>query len=74
LSPAFSIAPPVADSTAFVSHIVWTGTSPVPGVTLLSGTYTDPSAHPYWTIAIQAPDLPWYGRHDLARCPVMHLR
>jgi hypothetical protein len=52
---AFQIAPPVADSTAFISHIAWTSTSPVPGVTLLSGTYTDPLAHPYWTITIQAP-------------------
>jgi hypothetical protein len=49
------IAPPAADSTAFISHIVWSSTSPVPGVTLLSGTYTDPSVHPYWTITIQAP-------------------
>jgi exopolysaccharide biosynthesis protein len=52
---ALAIAPPVSDSTAFVSHIAWTSTSPVPGVTLLSGTYTDPAAHPYWTITIQAP-------------------
>ena len=49
------IAPPTADSTAFISHITWTSTSPVPGVTLLSGTYTDPQAQPYWTITIQAP-------------------
>jgi exopolysaccharide biosynthesis protein len=54
-SHAFDIAPPVADSTAFISHIAWTSTSPVPGVTLLTGTYTDPAAHPYWTITIQAP-------------------
>ena len=52
---AFQVAPPVADSTAFISHITWTSTSPVPGVTLLSGRYTDPLAHPYWTITIQAP-------------------
>jgi hypothetical protein len=52
---ASRIAPPVADSTAFVSHISWTSTSPVPGVTLLSGTYTDPLVHPNWTITIQAP-------------------
>jgi exopolysaccharide biosynthesis protein len=52
---AFPVAPPVADSTAFISHITWTSTSPVPGVTLLSGTYSDPAAHPYWTITIQAP-------------------
>jgi phosphodiester glycosidase len=35
--------------------MAWTSTSPVRGVTLLSGTYTNPSAHPYWTITIQAP-------------------
>ena len=52
---ALPIAPPVADSTAFISHITWTATSPVPGVTLLTGTYTDSAAHPYWTITIQAP-------------------
>jgi exopolysaccharide biosynthesis protein len=51
----FSAARPAGDSTAFVSHIAWTSTSPVPGVTLLSGTYTNPLAHPYWTITIQAP-------------------
>jgi exopolysaccharide biosynthesis protein len=49
------IAPSAADSTAFISHITWTSTSPVPGVTLLSGTYIDPLAHPYWTITVQAP-------------------
>jgi hypothetical protein len=53
--PAFGIVPPSADSTAFVSHITWTARSPVQGVTLLSGTYTDPAVHPYWTITIQAP-------------------
>jgi hypothetical protein len=53
--PASAIAPPSADSTAFISHIAWTSTSPVKGVTLLTGTYTDPAAHPYWTITIQAP-------------------
>jgi hypothetical protein len=52
---AFPVAPPAADSTAFISQIAWTATSPVPGVKLLSGTYTNPSAHPYWTITIQAP-------------------
>jgi hypothetical protein len=52
---ASGIAPPAADSTAFIARIAWTSTSPVRGVTLLSGTYTDPAAHPYWTITIQAP-------------------
>jgi hypothetical protein len=52
---SFPITPPVTDSAAFVSHIDWTSTSPVRGVTLLSGTYTDSSVHPYWTITLQAP-------------------
>jgi Phosphodiester glycosidase len=52
---AFGIAPPSGDSTAFVSHISWTATSPVRGVTLLSGKYADPAARPSWTITIQAP-------------------
>jgi hypothetical protein len=51
----FPVAPPAADSTAFISHISWTSTSPVPGVTLLSGSYTNADVHPYWTITIQAP-------------------
>jgi hypothetical protein len=64
---ASQIAPPVADSTAFVSHITWTSTSPVPGVTLLSGTYTDPLVHPYWTITIQAPTTsPFNGTSEEA--------
>jgi hypothetical protein len=53
--PAGGIAPPAADSTGFVGHIAWTSSSPVRGVTLLSGRYTDPAAHPFWTITIQAP-------------------
>jgi hypothetical protein len=61
------IAPPVADSTAFVSNIAWTSTSPVPGVTLLSGTYSDPLVHPYWTITIQAPTTsPFNGTSEEA--------
>ncbi len=43
------------DSTAFVHHIRWTSTSPAPGVTLLSGVYSDPTASPSWTVTIQAP-------------------
>jgi hypothetical protein len=53
--PSLGMAPPSADSTAFISRMVWTSTSPVRGVTLLSGTYTDPAVHPHWTITIQAP-------------------
>ncbi len=58
---ASGIAPPSADSTAFISHIAWTATSPVRGVSLLSGKYTDPAAHPYWTITIQAPARSPFG-------------
>ncbi len=43
------------DSTAFVHEVQWSSSSPVPGVTLLSGVYSDPSANPYWTVTIQAP-------------------
>jgi len=32
------------DSTAFVHRIQWSSSSPVPGVTLLSGVYSDPRA------------------------------
>jgi hypothetical protein len=54
-------------STAFVSHISWTSTSPVPGVTLSSGTYTDPLVHPYWTITIQTPTTsPFNGTSEEA--------
>jgi hypothetical protein len=52
---ASPIASASADSTSFISQFHWTSTSPVRGVTLLSGTYANPSAHPYWTITIQAP-------------------
>lgn len=63
----FQIAPPAGDSTAFISHISWTSTSPVPGVTLLSGTYTDPDAHPYWTVTIEAPTTnPFNGTSEEA--------
>jgi hypothetical protein len=64
---AFPIAPPIGDSTAFVSHISWTSTSPVPGVTLLSGTYTDPGVNPDWTVTIQAPAMsPFDGTSEVA--------
>jgi hypothetical protein len=64
---AFPIAPPVPDSAAFVSHIAWTSTSPVRGVSLLSGTYTNSSVHPYWTITIQAPATsPFHGTSEEA--------
>ena len=43
------------DSTGFVHKIQWSSSSPAPGVTLLSGVYSDPSANPYWTVTIQPP-------------------
>ncbi|HUA05508.1 MAG TPA: phosphodiester glycosidase family protein [Solirubrobacteraceae bacterium] len=43
------------DSTGFVHKIQWSSNSPAPGVTLLSGVYSDPSANPYWAVTIQAP-------------------
>jgi len=43
------------DATGFVAKIHWDSSSPAPGVTLLSGVYSDPSANPYWTVTIQAP-------------------
>jgi hypothetical protein len=49
------------DSTAFVHQIGWTSTSPVRGVTLLSGAYSDPSATPFWTVTIQAPAQSPFG-------------
>jgi hypothetical protein len=62
-----AIAPPSADSTAFIAQLAWTSTSPVKGVTLLTGTYTDPAAHPYWTITIQAPATsPFTGTSEKA--------
>ncbi len=66
-SQAYPITPPAADSTAWISHISWTSTSPVPGVNLLSGTYTNPNVHPYWTITIQAPTTnPFNGTSEEA--------
>jgi hypothetical protein len=41
--------------TRFVHEIQWGSSSVRPGVTLLSGTYADPKANPYWTVTIQAP-------------------
>jgi hypothetical protein len=60
-APASGVALPAADSTAFISDIAWTSSSPVRGVTLLSGKYSDPATHPYWTITIQAPARSPFG-------------
>jgi hypothetical protein len=55
------------DSTAFVHRIQWSATSPVRGVTLLSGVYSNPKAHPDWTVTIQAPTTsPFDGSAELA--------
>jgi hypothetical protein len=52
---------------AWVHQIQWTASSPVPGVTLLSGSFTDVSSHPYWTDTIQAPTAsPFDGSAELA--------
>jgi hypothetical protein len=40
---------------AWVHQIQWTASSPVPGVTLESGSFTDGDSHPFWTDTIQAP-------------------
>jgi len=49
------------DASGFVSQIQWSASSPVPGVTLESGSYSDPSAKPYWTVTIQAPAQSPFG-------------
>ncbi len=47
--------------------IQWSSNSPVPGVTLLSGVYSDPTATPYWTVTIQAPaESPFGGSTEEA--------
>ena len=43
------------DPIGFVHKIQWSSSSLAPGVTLLSGVYSDPSVNPYWTVTIQAP-------------------
>jgi hypothetical protein len=50
-----------------VRQIKWTSSSPAPGVTLLSGSYTDPDSHPYWTVTLQAPTpSPFDGSAEVA--------
>src|ERR1700733_2260169 len=52
---------------AWVHQIQWTASSPVPGVTLLSGSFTDAGSHPYWTDTIQAPTTsPFDGSAEVA--------
>jgi hypothetical protein len=52
---------------AWVHQIQWTASSPVPGVTLFSGSFTDAGSHPYWTDTIQAPTTsPFDGSAEVA--------
>lgn len=54
-------------SPSFVRAITWTSTTPAPGVQLLSGTFSDPSVHPQWTITIEAPTAsPFDGSLEFA--------
>ena len=53
--------------TAWVRQIKWSSSSPVPGVTLLAGSFTDSASHPDWTVTIQAPTTsPFDGSAELA--------
>ena len=53
--------------TAWVRQIKWSSSSPVPGVTLLAGSFTDSASHPDWTVTIQAPtSSPFDGSAELA--------
>ncbi|HEY2273754.1 MAG TPA: hypothetical protein VGH30_13330, partial [Jatrophihabitantaceae bacterium] len=45
---------PASAHASFVRDINWTSSSPTAGVQLLSGTFTDPAAHPSWTAALPA--------------------
>jgi hypothetical protein len=52
---------------AWVQQIQWTTSAPVPGVTLLSGSFTDPDSQPYWTDTLQAPTTsPFDGSSEVA--------
>jgi len=58
---------PASAHASFVRDIEWSSSSPAPGVQLLSGTFTDPVAHPSWTVTIQAPTRsPFDGTPELA--------
>ena len=65
--PSSAEAQQSGDSTAFVHQIHWSSTSPTRGVTLLSGVYSNPNAHPDWTVTIQAPTRsPFDGSAEVA--------
>ena len=41
--------------TAWVRQIKWSSSSPLRGVTLLAGSFTESTSHPDWTVTIQSP-------------------
>ena len=54
-------------ASGFIRHISWTWSTPTRGVELLSGSYTNPSVHPNWTITIEAPTVsPFDGSQEFA--------
>ena len=64
---ACAAVPASAQAASFVRDIDWTSSSPAAGVQLLSGTFTDPAAHPSWTVTIEAPTRsPFDGTPELA--------
>ena len=51
----------------FVKAIKWTTSSPAAGLRLLSGVYSNPNVHPFWTVTIQATvRSPFDGTPELA--------
>ena len=63
---ACAVAPASAHAS-FVRNIHWTSSSPAVGVQVLSGTFSDPTAHPAWTVTIEAPTRsPFDGTPELA--------
>ncbi|HEY1567417.1 MAG TPA: phosphodiester glycosidase family protein [Solirubrobacteraceae bacterium] len=58
---------PAPDPGVFIHEIHWSATSPARGVQLLNGTFSDPAAHPSWTVTIQAPaHSPFDGSLEVA--------
>ena len=56
-----------ADSGSFIRHIGWTSAAPTPGLEVLTGTLSDPSIHPRWTVTIEAPTVsPFDGSVEFA--------
>ena len=51
----------------FMGHIAWTSTTPARGLQLLTGTFSDPTVHPSWTITVEAPTAsPFDGSAEFA--------